>query len=65
MGSEAGHVHDPVGYAVPHVEIVEDADEGRALRLARLDQSDHSLAVGGVEGGGRLVEDQQRRNWLT
>ena len=40
--------------------VVEDADDRRAGVAALADQVDHAVAVGDIERGGRLVEQQHR-----
>ena len=60
-GGEAGDVDDAVGDAVAHVVVVEDAERWRRpARFLLADQLDDDGAVGGVERGGGLVEQQDR-----
>ena len=58
---EAGHVDDAVGDRVTDVLVVEDAQDGDAAPLLLADQLDARRPVGGVERGGRFVEQQQGR----
>src|SRR5271155_2682845 len=53
------NVDHAVGEASPDVIVVKDGEETRAPRPALRNQPDHRLAIGGVERGGRLVEDKQ------
>ena len=50
-----------VGDGVAHFLVVEDADDGAAALLGLADQLDHDAAVGRVQRGGGLVEQQQPR----
>ena len=55
-------VHDehPVGMAGDHAHVVGDQQGGHAERLAQPVEQLHDLRLGGdVQGGGRLVGDQQ------
>src|SRR5207237_2892190 len=46
---------------VAHFLVVEDAHDGRAARLGLVDELDDDAAVGRVERGGGLVQQQQPR----
>ena len=39
-------------------DVVEDADDRRAGLAALMDQLDHAVAIGGIERGRGLVEQQ-------
>src|SRR5690242_9983604 len=43
-----------------HREVVEDADDGCSGLAALADQVDHAVAVGLIERGRRLIEQQHR-----
>ena len=55
-----GDVVDAGGQRIAHGGVVEDADDRRAGVAALVDQLDHAVAVGGIERGGGLVEQQDR-----
>ncbi len=50
------HVHDPVG-APDHVEFVLDHEEGVARSFQAVEGAQEGLGVGGMQPGGRFVED--------
>ncbi len=55
------HPH-PIGDAGDNAQVVGDVHDGRVEVAAQLgDQVQHSRLDGYVQGGGRLVHDQQRR----
>src|SRR5207302_1224468 len=53
--------HDGVGQGVGLVEVLGGEQDGGAVGHEVADHVPHLLAAGGVEAGGRLVEEQHRR----
>src|ERR1700733_4826408 len=60
-GSKRGHVDDPVGDLLADFIVMDDRHHGDALTFLLFDQLNHDRAVGGVERGGRLVQQQDRQ----
>ncbi len=58
---QAGDVDDAVGDQMADFVVMDNGDHGDALALLLGDQLDHDGAVGGVERGGRLVQQQDRQ----
>ena len=56
-----GHVDDAVGNQMADLVVMDDRDHRHALALLLGDQFDHDGAVGGIERGRRLVQQQDRQ----
>src|SRR5690606_4446553 len=52
------HDADPVGQVDDVVDVVADEDDSEALLFELADQMGNLLGLGGTQGGGRLVHDQ-------
>src|ERR1700761_3809430 len=60
-GSKRGDVDDPVGDLLANFIIMNDRHHRNALAFFLFDQFDHHCAIGSVERGGRLVQQQDRQ----
>src|SRR5262249_53265401 len=58
---KAGDVDNAVGDQMADFIVMDDRDHGDALLLLFCDQRDHDGAVGRIERGGGLVEQQDRQ----
>ena len=62
LGPRTGKIERPGRHLLARRRVMEDADDGRALRPRLLDHLEHAGPVGRIERGRRLVEQQDRRS---
>src|SRR5271166_4194724 len=58
---EIRQVHDRIGNAVAHALVVDDRDNGGPLLFLLDNQARDDCTVGGIERGGRLIQQQNRQ----